>query len=101
MSNTDNTLPEELQNKIETVAEAAANVFEDRIAKIRIDGHIGLSTVVDAYEEGYIAGATEYAPYKVRCEKALNHIIKMQHAGTVELRNEIINEIKSFLDGTQ
>lgn len=97
MSKTDNNLPEELKATIKDAAETYAGL-KVWIDKDGMDPQLFYEYIAT---QSHIAGATEYAQYKVRCEKALNRIIQMQLAGTVELRNEIINEIKSFLDGSK
>lgn len=86
MSNTDNTLPEELQKEIE---QQAQDIYGEGCNHFQVS------------RKAHIAGATEYAPYKERCEKALQYIGEMHSSGCIELNNYHINEIKSFLDGTK
>jgi hypothetical protein len=52
-------------------------------------------------KRGYIAGATEYAPYKVKLEQAKSIIerIVMDHDLGLEMSITFYREIKTFLDG--
>jgi hypothetical protein len=96
MSNTDNTLPEELQKEIELLSDKAGM---EAYGKEYNPNYALNGAYCQGYESGYIAGATEYAPYKVRCEKALQYIGDMHSSGCIELNNYHINEIQKLLDG--
>ncbi len=91
MSNTDNTLPEELNEDIKQKAEAY----------IMRSKHFGEG------RESYIAGATEYAQYKVKYEQARGMFKRILAFENSNFDNELtigpylINEIKSFLDGSK
>jgi hypothetical protein len=52
-------------------------------------------------KDGYIAGATEYAPYKVKHEQAADFLVAVLASGCINSGSKFYNEIKSFLDGTK
>jgi hypothetical protein len=52
-------------------------------------------------KRGYIAGATEYAPYKVKHEQAADFLVAVLASGCINSGSKFYNEIKSFLDGTK
>lgn len=79
MSNTDNTLPEELRKTIRKEAESAAD-------KIYHRGTLRWVTLM----EGWEAGATEYAPYKVKFELAVK--------GWEEAFKYVLKSSKAFTD---
>lgn len=86
MSN-DNTLPEAIKEQIKTQANDHSNKWWQG-AK----GSKGLHLKTTCYY-AYIAGATEYAQWKVKHEQAMA-ILKFNHP-------VLYNQIKSFLDGTK
>lgn len=121
MSNTDNTLPEELQKEID---DAACEKTMKMPSNNSFD--IGYS---QGYESGYIAGATEYAHWKIAFE-GIEDALREQKEATDRMREaydnlgrehqqakqivkrmfqrgeylfdpELSNEIKSFLDGSK
>lgn len=95
MSNTDNALPEELKAKIE----------KDGLQFCRTDEEI--SNHWTGYSRtalrSYIAGATEYAQYKVKFERATDLLHSV--VADLEMDNKIsaslFREIKSFLNGSK
>lgn len=99
MNNTDNTLPEELRAKIKSASIKQYPGPSDR-------GDSEKLLKVMAKRVGYIAGATEYAPYKVKYEQAriiLKDLLDTFEAGAWPdvPSKAFITEVKSFLDGTQ
>lgn len=95
MSN-NNTLPEDVQAQIK---QEAANYCKNESYTSREDCSYCM--------QDYIAGAAEYAPYKVKFEQATAIFQRILNADWAVMSNEItigpelINEIKSFLDGTK
>lgn len=97
MSNTDNTLPKELKAQLEQAAKAHSDKWWEFH---RRDKGLHQRTTC---RYAYIAGATEYAPYKVKLDHAIKLLqtVKGFHETGLLPDRFIYNEIKSFLDGTK
>lgn len=95
-------LPEELKAEIKSKAHRSADAEEKRL-KQKNYTYDRMVTRVNGYLCGHIAGATEYAHYKVKLGTAIKLLqtVKGFHESGLLPDRFIYNEIKSFLDGSK